>query len=129
MNIDSLIWRVCAGQCCGVYQLRLAGEIQYIGRAFNVRRRVGEHRWERRIEFDEALIADVAREELLEVERALIRHHRPPFNKKLIGHPPPNPESQRRFAEAMISAIDSRLKLNAVLRKQFDRNYRSFKNS
>ena len=84
MNLDTLIWKRVS-KSCGVYQLLFAGEIQYIGRARNVARRVGEHRWERRIRFDESLFVEVPEKDLLPVERALIRQHTPPFNVNCVG--------------------------------------------
>jgi hypothetical protein len=84
MKTDSLKWKPVTKEC-GVYQLRLGGVIVYIGRAKNVARRVAEHRWERRMEFDEALFAEVPESDLLTVERALIGHHVPAFNVNCVG--------------------------------------------
>lgn len=84
MQTENLIWKP-VGKFCGIYKLILDGEIQYIGYARNVKRRVGEHRWERRIEFNESLAAEVPLEEVLSVERALIRHHTPPYNVNCVG--------------------------------------------
>lgn len=86
MNIESLTWK-SVGKFCGVYALLLAGVPQYIGRAKLVSRRVGEHRWERRIKFDDVVAAEVPLDNLPAIERALIRRYRPPFNKKCMPHP------------------------------------------
>lgn len=84
MNINSLIWKPIT-KACGVYQLRRNGVILYVGRAKNVARRVGEHRWERRILFDDALFVAVPEKDLLVVERAIIAHYTPHFNVNCVG--------------------------------------------
>lgn len=84
-DLDSLQWGLIKNTP-GVYQLRLAGVVRYIGRARNVERRVKEHQWEGRIEFDDALATYVPEDELIQAERAIIRHFKPPLNRN--GHKP-----------------------------------------
>lgn len=63
----------------GVYLLKKAGEVVYVGQTVNVKKRLGEHR-RRGVDFDSFEVIETPMEALKRTESEYILKHRPPLN-------------------------------------------------